>query len=123
VELDLAMSRAIGDAHLRPYIIPDPDFVSVQLDDSALYLILATDGVFDSFEASDIASIITEIHSMNSGASTDEIAATLVYLALELGSTDIISAQVVDLRGRARCIAAEQQHISNRHGAAPAARS
>ena len=117
------MSRAIGDAHLRPYIIPDPDFVSVQLDDSALYLILATDGVFDSFEASDIASIITEIHSMNSGASTDEIAATLVYLALELGSTDNISAQVVDLRGRARCIAAELQHISNRHGAAPAARS
>lgn len=54
----LAMSRSLGDLSLRPYVSSQPEMVERKLDSKDKFLILATDGVWDtvsSQEAIDIA--------------------------------------------------------------------
>ena len=44
----LAMSRAIGDSYLKPYVIPDPEVrVLERKDGEDEFLILASDGLWD----------------------------------------------------------------------------
>ncbi|CAM8962148.1 unnamed protein product [Rhodiola kirilowii] len=43
----LAMSRAIGDNYLKPYVIPDPEVNIMDRDDEDECLILASDGLWD----------------------------------------------------------------------------
>ncbi|KAJ4824386.1 Protein phosphatase 2C 37 [Turnera subulata] len=43
----LAMSRAIGDNYLKPYVIPDPEVVVMDRTDDDECLILASDGLWD----------------------------------------------------------------------------
>ena len=43
----LAMSRAIGDSYLKPYVIPDPEVrVLERKDGEDEFLILASDGLW-----------------------------------------------------------------------------
>ena len=46
----LAMSRAIGDLFLKPYVSPEPDVSSLAIDDGDQFFVLASDGVFDVFD-------------------------------------------------------------------------
>jgi hypothetical protein len=43
----LAMSRAIGDHGLRPYIIPEPEITVLQRVPDDDFLLLASDGLWD----------------------------------------------------------------------------
>ncbi|KAG6491975.1 probable protein phosphatase 2C 24 [Zingiber officinale] len=43
----LAMSRAIGDDYLKPYVIPDPEVTVTKRDEGDECLILASDGLWD----------------------------------------------------------------------------
>eukprot|EP00899_Mesostigma_viride_P020482 jgi/Mesvir1/28435/Mv15858-RA.2 len=54
----LAMSRAIGDVSLKPYVIPEPEVTVVDREEGDEFLILATDGLWDvvsNQEACDLA--------------------------------------------------------------------
>jgi serine/threonine protein phosphatase PrpC len=97
------MTRAIGDAHLRPYIIADPGFISVTIDESAVYLIVASDGLLDMITDEQLAQLVLELHQTYAGITTQEISDFLVRLALDLGSTDNVSCYIVDLRTRTQC--------------------
>jgi serine/threonine protein phosphatase PrpC len=46
----LAMSRAIGDLFLKPYVSATPDVREMPLGPSDEFLVLASDGVFDVFD-------------------------------------------------------------------------
>lgn len=87
----LAVSRALGD---EPYkscgLIATPDIVTYKLTDQDKYLILACDGVWDVFTNQDA------INAIKGKVITDS-AATLRTQAFNKGSTDNISAIVVDL--------------------------
>jgi serine/threonine protein phosphatase PrpC len=46
VEGVLAVSRAIGDVNLKPYVICDPECTCKEIDDDDMFLVLASDGVW-----------------------------------------------------------------------------
>ncbi|KAG1658698.1 hypothetical protein FOA52_013638 [Chlamydomonas sp. UWO 241] len=51
----LAMSRAIGDTGLRPYVIPEPEITVVTRSPDDEFLLLASDGLWDVFSNADAA--------------------------------------------------------------------
>jgi hypothetical protein len=46
VEGILAVSRAIGDMHLKPYVTPEPEVTEWEVAEDDLFLILASDGTY-----------------------------------------------------------------------------
>ena len=47
VQGTLAVSRAIGDQHLKEWVISDPEIMSLPLTSDCQFLILASDGLWD----------------------------------------------------------------------------
>merc|ERR1719483_1152102 len=45
VEGQLAVSRAIGDIHLKQWVIPDPEIINRELEPNDMCVVLASDGV------------------------------------------------------------------------------
>lgn len=111
----LAMSRAIGDRYLKPYVIAEPEVTCTQRTEEDECLILASDGLWDVLSnevVCDIARKCLAGHrhgnipaDLNEPSSNEEIeespaavaAALLTKLALARGSSDNISVVVVDL--------------------------
>lgn len=92
----LNIGRSIGDHHLKDYVIATPYVTSVpsQLVD---YILLGTDGLWDVYNAEQIAKEIKQIrqlckvNGLDKKQTTDEISRSLVEQALERGSTDNIT--------------------------------
>ncbi|KAL0312356.1 UNVERIFIED_CONTAM: putative protein phosphatase 2C 75 [Sesamum radiatum] len=125
VEGILAMSRAIGDRYLKPYVISEPEVTFTRRDQEDEFLILATDGLWDVMttemtcrvtrqclkEPRDTAvpggslglsfppSAENEVESeMSFPSRSASAAALLTRLALARNSTDNICVVVVDLK-------------------------
>lgn len=43
----LAISRAIGDSHLKQWVIPEPETRIINIEAECEFLILASDGLWD----------------------------------------------------------------------------
>eukprot|EP00249_Psilotum_nudum_P022907 c28687_g2_i4 orf=466-2238(+) len=106
----LAMSRAIGDRFLKPYVIAEPEVICIERTEDDECLILASDGLWDVVSndvACDVARrcLIIARRKLESGRlpPTDGTPATtaaalLTKLALAKGSKDNISVVVVDFK-------------------------
>lgn len=103
----LAVSRSIGDIHLKRYgVIALPEVSDWQpLKDNDKYLVIASDGIFESLALQDVCDLLqnSEIHesevSNNSSlcSSSSLLAGCIVNTALRNGSMDNLSAIVVPL--------------------------
>ncbi|CAI9302733.1 unnamed protein product [Lactuca saligna] len=114
----LAMSRAIGDNYLKPYVIPEPEVTVTERTADDECLILASDGLWDVVSndvacnvarmclssqtpASPLRSPGNEV-SVAGGESSDKACSDasilLTKLALARRSSDNVSVVVVDLR-------------------------
>ncbi|KAH7293123.1 hypothetical protein KP509_28G012900 [Ceratopteris richardii] len=92
----LAMSRAIGDHFLEPYIIAEPEVTMLRRSHKDECLILASDGLWDVISNRDACLIARRCLAAKKDA---QFAATaLVQEAHEKGSSDNISVVVIDLR-------------------------
>jgi serine/threonine protein phosphatase PrpC len=49
----LAVSRAIGDKDLKPWVSAEPEIHTRQLTDGDQFIILASDGLWDVFSSQD----------------------------------------------------------------------
>lgn len=120
VQGQLAVSRALGDFHLEPYVTSEPSTVTVDLTSAEgngpEYLILACDGVWDVYDARGAAMEVrrsvhhaqrkvakmdhrrTRVHKDGGNATMDYAAGVLCDRSLNRGSTDNISVIVIDLR-------------------------
>lgn len=117
----LAMSRAIGDNYLKPYVIPEPEVTVTDRTDDDECLILASDGLWDVVSndtACGVARMCLRAQKPssaprspgNSGEDKKDAALEssnkpcsdasilLTKLALARHSTDNVSVVVVDLR-------------------------
>jgi serine/threonine protein phosphatase PrpC len=92
VEGILAMSRALGDTGLKPYVSSEPRIVEGFLGKENDYAILACDGVWDVLAADDVMRIVHTV--IDPGKASEEISTK----ALDCGSTDNITVIVLDLR-------------------------
>ncbi|KAK9947810.1 hypothetical protein M0R45_003413 [Rubus argutus] len=103
----LAMSRAIGDRYLRPWIVPVPEITFTARTDEDECLILASDGLWDVMtneEVGEVARHILRRRRRSMSMSTDDISAAqsvadhLTEIAYGRNSSDNISIIVVDLK-------------------------
>ncbi|KAF6164259.1 hypothetical protein GIB67_010229 [Kingdonia uniflora] len=105
----LAMSRAIGDKYLRPWIIPVPEVTFTTRSDEDECLVIASDGLWDAMtteEVGEVARIL--LRRRRRSAMTDETSAPpaqavanhLKDLACRKMSSDNISVIVVDLKSK-----------------------
>jgi len=114
----LAMSRAIGDNYLKPYVIPEPEVTVTDRTADDECLILASDGLWDVV-SNDVACSVARMClssqdvpspprspgselNVARGESSDkacsDASVLLTKLALARRSTDNVSVVVVDLR-------------------------
>lgn len=93
VEGVLAVSRAIGDVNLQPYITCEPELMDKLLDIDDEYLVLATDGLWDVFENEEVAKMV-----LAGAKDFPEIAKKLCMEAAVMGSNDNVTAMVIDLK-------------------------
>lgn len=102
VEGQLAVSRAIGDIHLKQWVIPDPDIMHRKLSEDDLCVVLATDGVWDVLSNATVADLCLKVHANHEPSSgkkwVQEAAELITRKAFLRGSTDNITTLVVDLR-------------------------
>lgn len=105
----LAMSRAIGDSYLKPYVIPEPEVTITDRSDGDECLILASDGLWDVVSnetACGVARMCLRAQSPTTAAAAEDIpdkacsdaSILLTKLALARHSADNVSVLVVDLR-------------------------
>lgn len=105
VEGLLAVSRAIGDASLKPYITAEPEICEYDVGKDDLFLILSSDGVWDVMDNEEAAHVvIASSCAMEDGKlkiDTDRFkwaARNLCEHARSCGSGDNFSVVVVDLK-------------------------
>ena len=89
----LAMSRAIGDLFLKPYVSAEPDIKAMALEAKDEFFVIASDGVFDVFDNDQVVQIVRSAPSPEQGAQL------LTSSAFAAGSLDNVTAVVVALRG------------------------
>lgn len=98
VQKTLAVSRALGDKHLHPYVISDPEITITELNDEHEFLILACDGIWDVVNNQEAINHVKDVLEKNQGDCT-QAARSLADYALNIKrSTDNISAIVVNLK-------------------------
>jgi len=105
VQGELAISRAIGDHKLRPYVIAKPEVTRMERHVDDRLLILASDGVWDVLSNEEVCRIalaelerdLTE-EDGNAKSSLNNVATLLADTALKRGSRDNVTVLVVDLR-------------------------
>ncbi|KAF8094918.1 hypothetical protein N665_0348s0001 [Sinapis alba] len=98
IQGSLAVSRGIGDAHLKKWVIAEPETKMLRIDQDHEFLILASDGLWDKVsnqEAVDIA------RPFCVGAQMKPLLLAckkLVNLSASRGSSDDISVMLIPLR-------------------------
>lgn len=93
VEGILAVSRAIGDMHLKPYVTPEPEVTEWEVAEDDLFLILASDGIWDVLSNEMVAAFV-----VNHSHDVKLAAKRLCREASLNGSMDNLCAVVIDLR-------------------------
>uniref|UniRef100_A0A6N2ML71 PPM-type phosphatase domain-containing protein n=1 Tax=Salix viminalis TaxID=40686 RepID=A0A6N2ML71_SALVM len=88
----LAVSRAIGDLHLKQWIISDPEIKRVPLTSDCQFLIMASDGLWDKVNEQEAIDLI--LRDKNSIESCKK----LVDVSLSRGNSDDITVMVINLR-------------------------
>ncbi|XP_003577991.1 probable protein phosphatase 2C 68 [Brachypodium distachyon] len=96
----LAMSRAIGDGYLKPFVSAVPEVTVTERLDGDECLILASDGLWDVVSNQTACDVARACLRRGRDRWCAEAAAMLTKMALTKGSSDNISVVVVDLRPR-----------------------
>ena len=88
----LMLSRAFGDWELKPYgVLNVPHITRTNITNNDLYVVVASDGVWDVFEDMDIYEMSKGINNAK------ELCNNIVQKSIENGSTDNISCFVIKL--------------------------
>ena len=100
----LAVSRAVGDAALMPYITAKPDVISHTVSEDDLCVVTASDGVFDVMDNAAVAKFVVEQCNVseNDGKLDDDllkyVGRKLCVEAGKLMSGDNVTAVVTSLQ-------------------------
>ncbi|KAG0481176.1 hypothetical protein HPP92_012034 [Vanilla planifolia] len=96
LQSSLAVSRGIGDSHLKQWVIPDPETRILRIEPNHEFLILASDGLWDKVsnqEAVDVARPLCVTPKPNVLSACRRLA----DLSIARGSVDDISVMIVQL--------------------------
>jgi protein phosphatase 1L len=106
VEGILAMSRALGDTGLKPYVSSEPRIVEGYPGKENDYAVLACDGVWDVLAPDDVIKTVRTV--ADPWRASEEISRQ----ALDRGSTDNITVIILDLREYVKGLKRKQMEIT-----------
>ncbi|HOK59016.1 MAG TPA: PP2C family protein-serine/threonine phosphatase, partial [Methanothrix sp.] len=109
VQGELAISRALGDAHLKPYVSAEPRIVEGWLGRENDWAVLATDGIWDVITPAEA------ILASRESSDPQEAAELIVSIACWRGAHDNMTVIVLDLRGCTRELTRSSMEISAIH--------
>ena len=95
---NLSVSRAIGDAKDKKFVISEADVSTFDLDGSEDYLVLACDGMWDVLNGEEVVECVKN-HLTSPSGSKHTVAKALVEFAKAEGSGDNITVIVVFFKG------------------------
>ena len=105
----LAVSRSIGDPDYKPYVTAEPEIVQLDLVGNEDFLVLASDGLWDTLTPEDASTIVYEFLALNAdqqvkqpGKVIDEVSRLLIQRSIEEGSSDNITTIVLFLKDLAK---------------------
>jgi protein phosphatase 1L len=102
----LAMSRALGDAVLKPYVSPEPRIVEGFLGSENDFVVVACDGVWDVLKPGEVIGVVRD-------AGDPQLAAErIVAKALSAGSSDNVTVIVLDIRQHTAQLARRKMEIT-----------
>lgn len=90
----IAITRSIGDARYKNYLISVPHFKATKISIEDIALVIASDGLFETLSPEQVSNIIRE----KQGYRPSQIAETLTAEAIESGSKDNITVMIVKLQ-------------------------
>ncbi|KAL5571740.1 hypothetical protein UlMin_021337 [Ulmus minor] len=91
VQGSLAVSRAIGDQHLKQWIISEPETKRLPLTSDCDFLIIASDGLWDKVDDQEAVDVVVNESNSKKGCKK------LVEMSSSRGNMDDISVMVVNL--------------------------
>uniref|UniRef100_A0ACD5YMP2 Uncharacterized protein n=1 Tax=Avena sativa TaxID=4498 RepID=A0ACD5YMP2_AVESA len=98
VQGSLAVSRGIGDAHLKQWVVADPDTRTLLVDPQCEFLLLASDGLWDKVDNQEAVDMARPLCISDDKASRVDACRRLVDTAVARGSTDDISVLIIQLQ-------------------------
>ncbi|KAE8692904.1 putative protein phosphatase 2C 25 [Hibiscus syriacus] len=93
----LAVSRGIGDHHLKPWVIAEPETKIVHIEPECEFLILASDGLWDKVGNQEAVDIARPLCTRISKSLPLSACKKLVDLSVSRGSFDDISVMLIQL--------------------------
>lgn len=109
VQGELAISRVLGDAHLKPYVSAEPRIVEGMLGRENDWAVLATDGIWD------VISPAEAILASRKSSDPQDAAELIVSIACWRGAYDNMTVVVLDLQGCTRKLTRGSMEISAVH--------
>ncbi|GBG34127.1 Protein phosphatase 1L [Hondaea fermentalgiana] len=121
----LAVTRALGDAHFKPYVTGTPEITSGRISSKASYVVMASDGLWDDVTNAEAGEVICEMRDRDMdreepGRHLQEAVKELVYIAYSRGSEDNITVLATDLQ---RYLQVQQEQQASKAEALRAARA
>lgn len=105
----LAVTRSIGDPDYKPYVTAEPEIVQLDLVGNEDFLVLASDGLWDTLTPEDASTIVYEFLALNADQQIeqpakviDEVSRLLIQRSIEEGSSDNITTIVLFLKDLAK---------------------
>ncbi|XP_010542664.1 PREDICTED: probable protein phosphatase 2C 25 [Tarenaya hassleriana] len=97
IQGSLAVSRGIGDGHLKQWVIAEPETQILRIEPGHEFLILASDGLWDKVSNQEAVDIVRPI-CLGTGRPLLSACKKLAELSASRGSFDDISVMVIRLR-------------------------
>ncbi|KAI9177462.1 hypothetical protein LWI28_015508 [Acer negundo] len=92
VQGSLAVSRAIGDMHLKEWIISEPDIKKLPLTSDCEFLIMASDGLWDKVNVQEAVDVVSKEKN------SIESCKRLIEMSSSRGNMDDITVMVINLQ-------------------------
>lgn len=91
----LAVTRAIGNAQYKDFIISEPEVSSVTLSPQDQFLIISTDGLYRIYNKQKVAEFVIKLSCQ--GYSLGAITSIITQKAVDDGCPDNVTLIIVDL--------------------------
>lgn len=97
IQGSLAVSRGIGDRHLKQWVIAEPETKILRIRPEFEFLILASDGLWDKVTNQEAVDVVRPLCIGVGKPDSSSACKKLVDLSVSRGSTDDISVMVIEL--------------------------
>ncbi|PNH07005.1 putative protein phosphatase 2C 8 [Tetrabaena socialis] len=100
----LAVTRSFGDFQLRPYVIAQPEIIMHSRTEEDEFLILATDGLWDTLDNKEAVDIVHRclrhkgVQSLGPREALVKVGRILTKFAVSRGSRDNVTAIIINLK-------------------------